>query len=204
MVLAHAEAAVPPLEAGDLLTREEFYRRWELHPEIKKAERIGGRVFLQMTVHRKHGKPHACVATWLGAYEAHRDDVEALLETTVRLGDEDLQPDALVRYLDGKSRVGEDDCIEGPPELVVEVSASSVSYDLNLKKELYRRSGVAEYVVWQVFENRIDWWRLDGDAYVSIEPGSSGVIESGQFPGLKLDREALLTGDMAKVLNALE
>jgi Uma2 family endonuclease len=204
MVLAHAEAAVPPLEAGDLLTREEFYRRWELHPEIKKAERIGGRVFLQMTVHRKHGKPHARVAAWLGAYEARREDLEALLETTVRLGDEDFQPDALVRYLDGASTVGDDDCIEGPPELVVEVSASSVSYDLNLKKELYRRSGVAEYLVWQVYEGVIDWWKLETGAYVPIEPDSAGILQSAQFPGLRLAREALLAGDMAAVLAALD
>jgi hypothetical protein len=29
MVLAHVEASVPPLEAGDLLSREGFYRRWD-------------------------------------------------------------------------------------------------------------------------------------------------------------------------------
>ena len=203
MVLAHAATAIPPLEAGDLLTRKEFYRRWELHPEIKKAERIGGRVFLQMTVHRSHGKPHARVAGWLAAYEARSQDLEALLETTVRLGDEDLQPDAIVRYLNGTSRVGDDDCIEGPPELVVEVSASSVSYDLNLKKELYRRGGVAEYLVWQVYEGIIDWWKLQAGDYLPIEPDSRGILQSDQFPGLRLDREALLAGDMAAVLAAL-
>jgi Uma2 family endonuclease len=155
-------------------------------------------------VHRKHGKPHARVAAWLGAYEARREDLEALLETTVRLGDEDLQPDALVRYLDGASTVGNDDCIEGPPELVAEVSASSVSYDLNLKKDLYRRSGVAEYLVWQVYEGMIDWWKLEAGAYVPIEPDSAGILESDRFPGLRLDPEALLAGDMAAVLAALD
>lgn len=36
------EQQVPPLAAGDKLTRAEFLRRWEAHREIKNAELIGG------------------------------------------------------------------------------------------------------------------------------------------------------------------
>ena len=203
MATPHVEAKIPPLESGDVLSREEFYRRWDVHPEIKKAERINGRVFLEMTVRRGHARPHAILAAWLGLFASGREHLECLLETTVRLADDDLQPDVVLRFLEGSSSVGEDDCVEGPPELVVEVSASSVAHDLNQKKEAYRRNGVAEYFVWQVFENRIDWWQLIGGEYVAIDANADGVIESRQFPGLRLKREAMLAGDMAAVLAAL-
>ena len=36
----------PPLEHGDHLTREEFERRWENMPDLKKAELLNGRVYL--------------------------------------------------------------------------------------------------------------------------------------------------------------
>ncbi len=42
----------------------------------------------------------------------------------------------------------------GAPELVVEVAASSASYDLHstFHVYVYRRNGVREYVVWRVLD----------------------------------------------------
>ncbi|MEX0702040.1 MAG: Uma2 family endonuclease [Planctomycetales bacterium] len=51
-------ATVPPLEHGDRLSREEFLRRWEAMPRLKKAELIGGRVFIEATI-----KPRASIRT---------------------------------------------------------------------------------------------------------------------------------------------
>jgi len=39
----------------------------------------------------------------------------------------------------GRARVSEDDYLEGAPELMVEVAASSASYDLHAKREAHRR-----------------------------------------------------------------
>jgi Uma2 family endonuclease len=36
----------------------------------------------------------------------------------------------------------EDDYVEGAPELIAEIAASSASYDLNDKLNAYRRNGV--------------------------------------------------------------
>ena len=36
--MATVEEAIPPLNEGDRFTQAEFLRRWELHPEIKRAE----------------------------------------------------------------------------------------------------------------------------------------------------------------------
>jgi Uma2 family endonuclease len=204
MVTSYTPIGVPPLENGDHLSRTEFERIWDLHPEIKKAELIDGMVFCDMTVSRRHSKHHSRLNTWLGVFEAHAENVEVLDNATVRLGDDDVQPDALVRIVaGGASEVSDDDCVIGPPELVAEVAASSSAYDMNLKKALYRSHGVQEYLVWQVFENRIDWWQLVNGEYIAFQPDQDGIISSRVFSDLRLDVAALLAGDMAAVLAAL-
>jgi Uma2 family endonuclease len=195
---------VPPLEHGDALSIEEFERRWQLHPEIKKAELIDGMVFLEMTVSPGHAVPHSRMGTWLGVYAASHPGTQALDNVTVRIEtDTDVQPGLALRKEPGTSTV-EPEHILGAPELVIELAASSASYDLNRKKSVYERSGVQEYIVWQLFEERIDWWELQSGRYVSLEKDGSGVIESTAFPGLRLDVSALLAGQMTTVLAALQ
>jgi Uma2 family endonuclease len=86
---------------------------------------------------------------------------------------------------------------------VVEIAASSASYDLHDKKEAYRRNGVREYVVWRVLDEAVDWLRLEDGAYVRVEPSARGLIESATFPGLRLNVPKLLAGDLAAVLRAV-
>ena len=56
----------------------------------------------------------------------------------------------------GQSHISHDDYIEGAPELVVEISGSTVSYDLYDKLTVYRRHGVQEYIVWRVYDQAIN------------------------------------------------
>ena len=128
-------------------------------------------------------------------------------DVTVRLDlDNEPQPDALLRIEPAggvRSRVSDDDHIEGPPELIVEVAAGSASIDLHGKLRAYRRNGVQEYVVWRTQDQRIDWFELaDGD-YRTLPADDAGVIHSRVFPGLRLAAGALLNGDLAGVLQEL-
>jgi hypothetical protein len=54
--------------------------------------------------------------------------------------------------------------------------------------------------VWRVLDEAIDWLRLIDGAYVAIEPDEHGVVESEQFPGLRLHVQSMLAGDLAAVL----
>jgi len=117
------------------------------------------------------------------------------------------QPDASLRIESktiGISQVSEDDYLEGALELIVEVSGSSASYDLHEKLETYRRNGVQEYLVWRIYENRLDWFILEDGKYLSLRPDPEGIFRSRTFPGLQLAVDALLAGDMAKVAAVLE
>jgi hypothetical protein len=71
--LADREVAIPPLQNGDHLTRDEFMRRYEAMPELKKAELIEGVVFMGSPVsHEYHCEPHAVLIGNLYHYRAHR------------------------------------------------------------------------------------------------------------------------------------
>jgi hypothetical protein len=59
-------APIPPLRNGDHLTCDEFERRYEAMPEIKKAELIEGIVYVPSRVPIHHGSVHAAVAIWPG------------------------------------------------------------------------------------------------------------------------------------------
>ena len=199
--------AVPPLESGDRLTRVEFERRYRAVPEIKKAELIEGVVYMPSPARfRQHAQPHAHVVGWLLVYAAATPGVQVGDNATVRPDlDNEAQPDALLRLArGGNSHLGDDDYIEGAPELIAEIAASSASYDLHDKLRVYRRSGVREYLVWQVYEQRLDWFQLRDTDYVSLPPDEAGVLHSQAFPGLRLAVAALLAGDLAQVLAVLQ
>ncbi|MGH2413136.1 MAG: Uma2 family endonuclease, partial [Microcystaceae cyanobacterium] len=76
--------------------------------------------------------------------------------------------------------------------------------DLGDKKRAYRRNGVREYIVWQVFDQIIDWFSLQNSDYVTLLPDEDGIIRSRVFPGLWLDLAAMLDGKMPQVLLVLQ
>jgi Uma2 family endonuclease len=196
-----------PLENGDKLTRKEFERRYHAMANLKKAELIEGVVYVASPVRAKnHGKPHSQIMTWLGTYEIAIPGIEVLDNSTVHLdADNEPQPDALLRIeTGGQSRITEDDYVEGAPELIVEIAASTASYDLHEKLKVYRRNQVQEYLVWRVYDSQFDWFKLNEGEYIQAEANSDGIICSQVFPGLWLNKEALLSGDLAKVLVVLQ
>ncbi|QDU38334.1 hypothetical protein Mal4_26610 [Maioricimonas rarisocia] len=157
---------------------------------------------------RQHGNPHARLITWLGCYEAGTPGTAVADNTTIELGPEnDAQSDAALLILPesgGHCRINEDGYLDGAPELVAEVAASSASYDLHDKRDLYRTSGVQEYIVWMTLEQRLLWYRLVDGEFVELAADSGGIIRSKAFPGLALERQALLTGNMQRVLDVLK
>jgi Uma2 family endonuclease len=199
---------LPSLENGDRLTRYEFERRYAAMPHLKKAELINGVVFIPSPVHNTHSELHGLMMTWLGVYTAATTGVRLNDNATLRLdADNEVQPDALLRLeptLGGRCQVTEDDYLEGPPELIVEIAASSAAYDLHDKLQVYRRSGVSEYLVWQVYDQQFTWFQWREGQYVSFEADAAGIIRSQIFPGLHLLVTALLEGNLAEVLAELQ
>ena len=205
MVIANSLSPLIILENGDRLNRDEFERRYTAS-NIKKAELIEGIVHVASPRrYTPHGKPHSHIITWLGTYQAAIAGLEVGIEPTVRLDhDNEPQPDAVLFRLGGNAQIDADGYITGAPELIAEIAASTVSYDLHSKKRTYERSGVKEYIVWRTLDGQIDWFILENGAYTNLEPDAAGIIRSREFAGLWLNVNAILSSDMSTVLKTLQ
>ena len=91
---------IPPLRDGDRMTWDEFERRWDAMPEVKKAELLEGVVYMPPPVSDEHGIPHFDLIGWLSIYRFTTPGVVGADNTTVRLDMGNApQPDALLRIL---------------------------------------------------------------------------------------------------------
>ncbi|MDB5358167.1 MAG: hypothetical protein JWN24_4620 [Phycisphaerales bacterium] len=198
----------PRLEPGDRLTRPEFERRFDATPGLKKAELIEGTVYMAPPVSDDyHGRPHFNLIALFGHYVALTPGIVGGDNSSLRIDLDNVpQPDIYVRILEsngGQARVDEEGYIVGVPELVAEVAASSVSYDLHAKLNVYRRNGVKEYVVWRVCDRAVDWFALREGEYQPLAL-IEGTFRSEVFPGLWIDPAALLRGDMRTAIQTIQ
>jgi Uma2 family endonuclease len=204
-IMSTVEQDVAPLERGDKLSRDEFLRRWEAMPHVKRAELIGGIVYMPSPLSRKHGVTDTRLITWVGTYAASTPGCEAGNNATWLMLEDAPQPDSDLRILPeygGQSGM-EGPYAQGAPELTAEVCLSSTSYDLHQKLNLYQEAGVKEYVAVLLREREVRWHRLVDGAYQLLPSDADGVIRSVVFPGLWLHVRALLDGNMAQVLATL-
>jgi Uma2 family endonuclease len=215
-------AYIPPLENGDRLTREEFERRYNAMPHVKKAELINGVVYIVATDgtngvsgvsspvrFRRHANPHFRLSGWLGHYQGMTPGTEGGDNSTLRLPSitNEMQPDLCLRIsheCGGQSRPSKDDLIEGTPELIAEIAASSAAFDLHDKLEAYRKDGAREYLVWRVEQQAIDWFTLRRGKFKPLVLSRDGIIRSETFPGLWLDASAMIRNEYIKWFEVLQ
>jgi len=200
---------VPTLQAHDRLSRAEFERRYAAMPSSMKAELLNGAVYVAQPVrHVYHGRPHSILTGWLCCHADATPGLDIGDNSSLRLeGDNEPQPDILLRVPvehGGRSRIDAEGYVVGAPELVTEVTASSVTYDLHEKLDVYRSHGVLEYVVHRVEDGAVDWFVLRDGRYERQEPDADGIPRSTVFPGLWLDAGALLRGDRSGVRACVE
>ena len=210
MATAHSmpapESAMPPLQQGDRLTADEFFRRSAPLPKSTKAELIDGVVYLMTppVSQEHHSNPHFNLIGLLGIYAAATPGVEGGDNGSLKLDDENVpQPDCFLRILPshgGQSKTDEAGYVVGAVEFVAEIAASNVSYDLHDKLQVYRKHGVQEYLVWRVWDKAVDWFVLKDGKYESIPADDDGIYRSRVFPGLWLDTSALLQRDLSMLL----
>jgi hypothetical protein len=200
---------VPLLKEGDRLTVEEFERRYEAMPHIKKAELIQGVVYMPSPVRLEgHAEEHCDLVGWIWIYRTHTVGIQCGDNATLRLpaGMNQPQPDACLRVrpeYGGQSRTSADGYLLGSPEFIGEISASSMSYDLHQKLDAYQLNGVQEYLVWRVEDHAIDWFLLRDRKFLPMK-ARGGILKSKAFPGLWLDSAAMVSRDLARVLQVLQ
>jgi Uma2 family endonuclease len=202
-------ARIPPLQNGDQLDREEFERRWDAMPDLKKAELIEGTVYIAAALsHDFHSAPHFDLISMLGVYRMSTPGVVGGDNGSIRLDPRNMpQPDIDLLILPthgGQSKIDADGFIAGAPEFVVEIANTSASYDLHQKLDVYRRHGVKEYIVWRTMDAVIDWMVLEAGQYQTAPIPADGIIRSSVLPGLWLNTAGILQGDWPAVLQKVQ
>ncbi|HUA61099.1 MAG TPA: Uma2 family endonuclease [Verrucomicrobiae bacterium] len=197
----------PPLRDGDRLTRDEFLRRWEEMPDLKRAELIDGVVYMPSPVSDFHDDFHTRMSFWLTSYAASTPSCRSgITGTWLMSPDSAPQPDLTLRLRPergGQSRI-EGKYAAGAPELIVEISHTTAAKDKGVKLRLYERSGVREYITVMPHEQEIVWRELVNGSYREIALDADGLFRSRVFPGLWLDPAALWAGDLAGLADAVQ
>ncbi|HEY7327933.1 MAG TPA: Uma2 family endonuclease [Gemmataceae bacterium] len=199
---------MPPLENGDRLDQKTFHARYEAMPEHCRAELIGGIVYMPSPQKIPHSKAQQLVVRWLDEYAEATPGTEALLNNTQILGpDSEPEPDAclfVTPEFGGRVYADKNDYLHGAPELIVEVSSSTESIDLHLKKQDYQQAGVSEYVVLALRMQQVFWFIRQRGKYKEAPLPADGIFRSRVFPGLWLDAESMLRCHRQGVLAALK
>ncbi len=94
---------------GDSLTSDEFMRRWEEMPDVRRAELIDGIVCMPSPVSLEHGDYEVFLGNWLGFYATATPGCRPNMKATWLMGDRQVpQPDLTLRILPaygGQSKV---------------------------------------------------------------------------------------------------
>ncbi len=194
--------ALPWLVDGERLDRATFHERYAAMPESTRAELIGGVVYMASPLGMSHGRSNVPVIVWLSYYSELTPGTDVLDNASVFFEDYgEPQPDVVLRILPengGRTRDEGKYYAEGP-ELIVEVSDSTLKKDLGPKLADYERAGVPEYIVLGIDPPAVRWHvRVDG-RLVEVGPDGDGIYRSKVFPGLWLDPIALLSGNTRRL-----
>jgi hypothetical protein len=206
LIMATVAEQVQPLCQGDNLDRDEFMRRWEALPEIKKAELIGGIVYMPSPILVDHGDADVNVAGWLMVYEVATPGRASGHNTTAYLLDAVPQPDLRLvsfRTMAGHPGLRGNSCTvlrSWWPRYPRQVHPVTCTKSWNFTGTPTSRN-MSRFCS---TSGKLRWHVLEGREYQVVEPDGDGIHRSRTFPGLWLDKGAFLQGDMRKVLDTLE
>jgi Uma2 family endonuclease len=166
---------------------------WLALPEDQRCELVEGRIVVSPSPSLDHQRVVGALYRALDDHARTHGGEAFVAPLGVRLSDDTaLEPDLL--FVSGSDRYGPR-IVEGPPDLVVEVSSpSSRRYDLVLKRGLYERHRVPEFWFVDLDGDRIEAHVLgeDGRYATPVITGRGGSVTSTVLPGLSVAVDRVL------------
>ncbi len=163
-----------------------------LFEDYAKSELIEGEIVVMNAQYTRHARAKTNLAfALMQALTATKSPLSVLVEVAVKLSDGSLpEPDITLTSYHGAGVV--------PVEtvaLVIEVSDSTLDYDLGVKADLYANTGVPEYWVIDVNENRVLMHtnaRADGSGYDGqLDVPFGEVLHAATLQGLSVGTDGL-------------
>lgn len=165
----------------------------QIPPDLNRYELIEGELLVSAAPNVEHQRKSGNLFAQLWNFVRHDlGEVFAAPCDVVLDSSTVLEPDILFVSKARRSIV-KAACIEGAPDLVVEIlSDSSRLIDRFVKRDRYAQFGVEEYWLLEPFEPRIEVLRLEKGQYrVAGVFGPGDAVESPTFPGLRLPLSSL-------------
>jgi len=166
----------------------------KIPPDRNRYELIEGELFVSAALNTEHQRKTGNLFAEL----RHFVREHALGEVFIAPYDVVLHPGTVVEpdvLFVSKARpsIIKPDCIEGAPDLVVEVvSDSSRTIDRFAKRDHYAEFGVPEYWLLDPLESRLEVLRLEAGKYRWVGSfGKGDTLESPTFPGLQIPVSSL-------------
>ena len=161
----------------------------QIAPDRKRYELIEGELFVSAAPNTEHQRKTGRLFRRLADHVDQHDLGEMFIAPYDVVLDAStvLEPD-IVFVSKARRSIVKAACIEGVPDLVVEVTSdSSRTIDRFVKRDRYAEFGVPEYWLLDPFEPRIEVLRLEGGKYrVLAVFGPGDTLESPTFPGLRV------------------
>ncbi len=151
-------------------TRRLTYEDYANTPDDQRYELIDGELIMAPGANFVHQSGQAKLARWMLPFVDESSLGTVLLTPfDVKLSDNDVvQPDMMF-VSEEREHLITRTCLEGAPDLVVEILSPSTSRrDWNEKRELYAKHGVKEYIVMDP-SNKIVWRLELKDGSLEIE-----------------------------------
>ncbi len=166
----------------------------QIPPDRNRYELIEGELFVSAAPNTEHQRKTFRLARKLAEHVEEHDLGEVFIAPYDVVLDAPtvLEPDILF-VSKARQSIVKPGCIEGAPDLVVEVlSDSSRTIDRFVKRDRYAEFGVPEYWLLEPFEPRIEVLRLEGGKYRLVGSfGPGDTLESPTFPGLRIPMSSL-------------
>ena len=171
-------------------TRLTYRDLQQIPPDRNRYELIEGELFVAPAPNTEHQRKVLRLAMELANYAKQRDLGEVFIAPYDVVLDAStvLEPD-IVFVSKARQSIVTPACIEGAPDLVVEVlSDSSRTIDRFVKRDRYAEFGVPEYWLLDPFEPRLEVLRLEGGKYRVLGAfGPADTLDaSPTFPDLRI------------------
>jgi Uma2 family endonuclease len=179
--------------AAYLLTAEDWL---QLPDDGKRYEILGGDLYVTPPPGIGHQRIAGNLYSFLRDFLAGGRGEVLFAPVGVRLSAHDVpEPDLVVVLAENAGRV-QDQWIEGPPDLVVEVlSPGTASRDLKTKRATYESSGIPEYWIVDTKAGLIEVLALEGERYARFGLfGRGEVLRSKRLAGLEIPVTSVLPG----------
>jgi Uma2 family endonuclease len=170
--------------------------QWLELPEDQRCELVEGEIVVSPSPSLDHQRAVGRLFRALDDHARAHGGEAFVAPLGVRLSDDTaLEPDLL--FVSSPDRYGPR-IVEGPPDLVVEVSSPSTRrYDLIRKRRLYERFGVPEYWFVDLDAERIEVYTAERDERDDPPTltGRGGTVTSRAVPGLAVAVDTVLPAD---------